>query len=80
MKNLSAMFVALSLAGATPFIPMGGGTAYAQTQAGEVTGIVYDSNGEPLIGAVVSVKAQIVARLLTPTVNSVCKPSQVRCL
>ena len=56
MKNLSAMFVALSLAGATPFIPMGGGTAYAQTQAGEVTGIVYDSNGEPLIGAVVSVK------------------------
>ena len=49
MKNLSAMFVALSLAGATPFIPMGGGTAYAQTQAGEVTGIVYDSNGEPLI-------------------------------
>lgn len=24
MKNLSAMFVALSLAGATPFIPMGG--------------------------------------------------------
>lgn len=31
MKNLSAMFVALSLAGATPFIPMGGGTAYAQT-------------------------------------------------
>ena len=25
MKNLSAMFVALSLAGATPFIPMGGG-------------------------------------------------------
>lgn len=50
MKNLSAMFVALSLAGATPFIPMGGGTAYAQTQAGEVTGIVYDSNGEPLIG------------------------------
>ena len=23
MKNLSAMFVALSLAGATPFIPMG---------------------------------------------------------
>lgn len=51
MKNLSAMFVALSLAGATPFIPMGGGTAYAQTQAGEVTGIVYDSNGEPLIGA-----------------------------
>lgn len=56
MKNLSAMFVALSLAGATPFIPMGGGAAYAQTQAGEVTGIVYDSNGEPLIGAVVSVK------------------------
>lgn len=56
MKNLSAMFVALSLAGATLFIPMGGGTAYAQTQAGEVTGIVYDSNGEPLIGAVVSVK------------------------
>ena len=45
MKNLSAMFVALSLAGATPFIPMGGGTAYAQTQAGEVTGSVYDSNG-----------------------------------
>lgn len=38
MKNLSAMFVALSLAGATPFIPMGGGTAYAQTQAGEVHG------------------------------------------
>ena len=55
-KNLSALFLALSLAGATPFIPMGGGTAYTQTQAGEVTGIVYDSNGEPLIGAVVSVK------------------------
>lgn len=80
MKNLSAMFVALSLAGATPFIPMGGGTAYAQTQAGEVTGIVYDSNGEPLIGAVVSVKGTNRGAVLTPTVNSVCKPSQVRCL
>ena len=28
MKNLSAMFVALSLAGATPFIPMGGGVRH----------------------------------------------------
>ena len=40
MKNLSAMFVALSLAGATPFIPMGGGTAYAQTQASSNVALV----------------------------------------
>ncbi len=56
MKKLSAVFVALSLAGATPFIPMGSGTAFAQTQGSEVSGTVYDSNGEPLIGAIVTVK------------------------
>lgn len=56
MKKLSAAFVALSLAGATPFIPMGSGTAFAQTQGSEVSGTVYDSNGEPIIGAIVTVK------------------------
>lgn len=51
------MFVALFLAGAIPFCPTDGFTASAQApRSGEVTGVVYDSNGEPLMGAVVKVK------------------------
>ena len=57
MKKQFALFVALSLAMGTPAflnMPTSGFTAIAQTQ--KATGIVTDSNGEPLIGASVMVK------------------------
>ena len=56
MKKLSAAFVALTMCGATPFVPMGGASAFAQAPAESVSGTVLDSNGEPIIGAIVSVK------------------------
>lgn len=57
MKKQFALFVALSLAMGTPAflnMPTSGFTAIAQTQ--KATGIVTDSNGEPLIGASIMVK------------------------
>ena len=57
MKKQFALFVALSLAMGTPAflsMPTSGFTAIAQTQ--KATGVVTDSNGEPLIGASVMVK------------------------
>lgn len=56
MKKLCAMFVTLFLAGGYPLCTTGGFTATAQSQQGAVSGIVYDSAGDPLIGAVVKVK------------------------
>lgn len=50
------MFVTLFLLGGYPLCSTGGFTATAQSQQGTVSGTVYDSADEPLIGAVVKVK------------------------
>lgn len=57
MKKQCALFAALFLACGSPLLGGADGfTATAQSQSGEVSGIIYGSNGEPLPGAVVSVK------------------------
>ncbi len=57
MKKQCALFAALLLACGSPLTGGSDGfTATAQSQSREVSGIVYGSNGEPLIGAVITVK------------------------